>query len=168
MAVVRGFLGRTGRVLKPVVTVGVVAFALLQLVPYGWRHSNPPVTGAPPWPSAEVERLARTACYDCHSNETEWPVYTYVAPMSWLVRYDIDRGRAALNFSHWGAAGEDAHDAADRVENGSMPPDRYLRLHPDARLSDRERQTLVEALQALDEGGGGGRGGGGRGPGGGG
>ncbi len=105
------------------------------------------------WPSAESERLARVACYDCHSNETEWPPYSYVAPMSWLVRYDVDRGRDELNFSTDGA--DDAHDAAEAIEDGSMPPDRYVRLHPDARLSADERRALIAALEAMDEHGGG-------------
>jgi len=155
-------MGRAGRALKPVALAGVVGIGLLQLVPYGWRHSNPPVTAAAAWPSAEAERLARAACYDCHSNETEWPAYSYVAPMSWLVRYDIDRGRDALNFST--GSGEDLHHAAEEVANRSMPPDRYLRLHPDARLSAAERAALVAALEAMNEVGGGGN----RGPGGGG
>jgi hypothetical protein len=170
---VTGIGARGRRALKPLALAGMVGFGLLQLVPYGWRHSNPPVTGAPPWPSAAVEGLARDACYDCHSNETEWPFYSYVAPMSWLVRYDIDRGREALNFSLWGSNDEDAGDAGDaaeKVDDRSMPPDRYLRLHPDARLSDEERQTLVAALEAMEDDGGGdnsgpGGGGGNSGPG---
>jgi uncharacterized membrane protein YgcG len=174
MARVTKRLARTRRALKPVAIAGAVGLGLLQLVPYGWSHSNPPVTGSPPWPSAEVEGLARAACYDCHSNETEWPPYSYVVPMSWLVRYDIDRGRDALNFSEWGADGNDAHDAAEEVEDGSMPLDRYVRLHPGARLSAEDRQALVAALEAMDEDGrggegggeGGGGGGGNRGPGG--
>ena len=165
-----GNVHRIRRALTPVLIAGVAAFAVIQLVPYGWSHSNPPVTGAPPWPNAEAERLARAACYDCHSNETEWPVYSYVAPMSWLVRYDVDRGRDATNFSTWGAEEDDAHDAAEAVEDGSMPPDRYVRLHSDARLSPAERQALIDALGAMDRGGGnsGPGGGGDSGPGGGG
>ncbi|MEA2704624.1 MAG: hypothetical protein QOD63_2569 [Actinomycetota bacterium] len=157
-------VGRVVRAMTPVAIAGVVAFGLLQFVPYGWNHANPPVTGAPPWPTPESEQLARSACYDCHSNETEWPAYSYVAPMSWLVRYDVDRGREAMNLSNWGADAEDAHDAAKAVEDGSMPPDRYVRLHPDARLSAEERQVLIDALDAMDDRGGDGN----RGPGGGG
>ena len=99
--------------------------------------------------------LARAACYDCHSNETDWPLYSGVAPMSWLVRYDVERGRKALNFSPWGTRTQDAGEAAETVEDGSMPPDRYVRLHPHAKLSDEERQALIAALEAMDEGGGG-------------
>ena len=158
-------MGRVRRAVKPVALAGVIGLGLLQLVPYGWRHSNPPVTGAAVWPSAEAERLARAACYDCHSHETEWPVYSYVAPMSWLVRYDVDRGRDDLNFSVGG--GDDLDDAAEVISDRSMPPDRYVRLHPDARLSPAERELLMAALEAMDEADDG-DGGGNRGPGGGG
>jgi Haem-binding domain len=54
---------------------GLVLFAGSQLVPYGWRHPNPPVTQDAPWPDADSERIARASCYDCHSNETDWPAY---------------------------------------------------------------------------------------------
>ena len=57
-----------------------------------------------PWPDAESAALARDACYSCHSNETDWPLYSYVAPMSWLVRADVESGRDELNFSDWDEA----------------------------------------------------------------
>jgi hypothetical protein len=124
----------------------------LQLVPYGWDHSNPPVTQDAPWPSGEARELAVAACYDCHSNETEWPFYSYVAPMSWLVRRDVENGREALNFSTWDQGRQEADDGADEIEDGSMPPSQYLPLHPDARLSDEEERTLVEALEDMEDG----------------
>jgi hypothetical protein len=123
-----------------------VAFGLLQAVPYGWAHPNPPVIADTVWPSPEAEAIARAACYDCHSNETDWPVYSYVAPMSWLVRRDVEQGRHELNFS---LAEEIDDDAAESVLDGSMPPRGYRLLHPGARLSDAERQVLVDALTAL-------------------
>jgi hypothetical protein len=133
------------------VALGMAAvFIALQLVPYGWRHPNPPVTQAVAWPSAEAEQVARAACYDCHSNETEWPVYSYVAPMSWLVRRDVEAGRHDLNFSEWDRDGE-VDDAAEAVEDGSMPPRQYRLLHPDARLTADEKATLIAALELLDE-----------------
>lgn len=134
------------------VLIGAGLFLAIQLVPYGWSHSNPPFTDEAPWPSAEARDLAVAACYDCHSNETEWPVYSYVAPMSWLVRRDVDDGRAELNFSTWDESESDADDAADEIEDGSMPPSQYLPLHPDARLSDEEQAVLIEALEAMDDG----------------
>jgi hypothetical protein len=131
------------------VVLGMAAvFVALQLVPYGWRHPNPPVTQAVAWPSREAEQLARGACYDCHSNETEWPVYSYVAPMSWLVRSDVEGGRHELNFSE---GDDDFDDAAEAIERGAMPPSQYRVLHPDARLTADEKATLIAARELMDE-----------------
>jgi hypothetical protein len=128
-------------------------FLLLQLVPYGWRHPNPPVTQDAPWPSESSAALARDACYDCHSNETEWPVYAYVAPASWLVRSDVEAGRDELNFSTWDRDRGKADKAAREIEDGAMPPRQYTLLHPDAKLSPLEQQQLVDALRAMDRAG---------------
>jgi hypothetical protein len=128
----------------------VVVFGLIQLVPYGRDHSNPPVTQAAQWPDAASEELARGACYDCHSNETEWPAYSYVAPMSWLVRRDVDQGREKLNLSELDQDGGGSLDeAAEAISEGSMPPRQFRLLHPDARLSDAEQQALVDAFDEL-------------------
>jgi len=131
---------------------GVLVLLALQLVPYGWWHENPPVVQDAPWPDAATAELARGACYDCHSNETEWPVYSYVAPMSWLVRRDVENGREALNFSDWAEDTGEADDAAEEIQGGSMPPRQYTRLHPAARLSDEEEARLVAALEELAQG----------------
>ena len=128
-----------------------VFFAAIQLVPYGWRHSNPPVTQAVAWSSPSAERLARAACYDCHSNETKWPAYSYVAPLSWLARYDVDEGRDKLNFSTWDRDRGEIDEAAETIEEGSMPPWRYLPTHWDARLSDSEKRELIDALEQMEE-----------------
>jgi hypothetical protein len=124
-------------------------FVVMQLVPYGWRHPNPPVTAAAPWPSPETETLAREACYDCHSNETSWPVYSYVAPISWWVRQHVDEGRDALNFSEWRGGGRDVHEAVETIQEGSMPPNYYTLMHPSARLSSAEKQQLIDGLKSM-------------------
>lgn len=141
------------RYLKPVVLTLLGVFVVMQLVPYGWQHPNPEVTQDAPWPSARAREIAVRACYDCHSNESEWPVYSYVAPMSWLVRRDVEEGREALNFSTWDQGEQEAHDAAEEVEDGSMPPSQYLLIHRDADLSDEEQQILVDALESMEDGG---------------
>ena len=138
---------RSGVVKRVLLGMGAV-FLALQLVQYGWRHPNPPVTEAIAWPTPEVEQLVQGACYDCHSNETEWPVYSYVAPMSWLVRRDVETGRDELNFSE---RDDDFDDAADAIDGGSMPPRQYRLLHPDARLTADEKATLIAALELMDE-----------------
>lgn len=136
---------------KVMVRTGVamlVVVGLLQLVPYGWSHPNPPVTQALEWADPGAESLARAACYDCHSNETEWPAYSYVAPASWLVRRDVELGRDELNLSELDqGGGHELDDAAETIEEGSMPPRQYTLLHPGARLSDAEEQQLIAAFQ---------------------
>jgi hypothetical protein len=150
------------RWLVRVLLVGAGLLAAIQLVPYGWSHTNPPVTADAPWPSPAAERIARQSCYECHSNETKWPAYSYVAPMSWLVRQDVDGGRDKLNFSTWGTE-TDLHDARDVIEGGSMPPLKYTLIHPAAKLTAAEKRTLIAAIEAIDQGGGGDSGGRGRG-----
>ena len=83
--------------------VGVLGLLVIQLIPYGREHSNPAVVSEPPWDSPATRAFAVTACFDCHSNETEWPWYSNIAPMSWLVQRDVDEGRQHLNF-HVGCA----------------------------------------------------------------
>ncbi|HJW61168.1 MAG TPA: heme-binding domain-containing protein [Actinomycetota bacterium] len=137
--------------------LGLFAVAvLLQLVPYGRDHTNPPVTQDAPWPDGRARELATAACYDCHSNQTRWPLQSFVAPFSWMIARDVEQGREALNFSTWDTDDGEADDAAEVVADAEMPPRRYLLVHPDAALSDAERQVLVEALEAMDRDRGGG------------
>jgi hypothetical protein len=128
----------------------LVVAVLLQLVPYGRDHANPPLTQDAPWPDGRARELATAACFDCHSNQTRWPPQSYVAPFSWLLTRDVEQGRAELNFSTWDEDDGEADDAAEAVAEGSMPPRRYVLVHPDAALSDAERQVLVDALEAMD------------------
>jgi mono/diheme cytochrome c family protein len=128
---------------------------LLQLVPYGRAHDNPPVRQEPAWDTAQTRALAVRACYDCHSNETVWPAYSHIAPVSWLVAHDVDEGRAVLNFSEMQRPQEEAGEAAETVEEGEMPPRIYLPTHKDARLSPAEEAALIAGLRAtLGSGGG--------------
>jgi len=145
-----------GSVRRVVLWVGlgaVAIFGAIQFVPYGWRHPNPPVTMDAPWPDEQSEAIARRSCYDCHSNETEWPWYTRVAPMSWLVRSDVESGRDKLNFSTWDTGPGEPEHAIDRVAEGSMPPDRYTRIHRGTDLSEDEIATLEAALAQMPEAG---------------
>jgi hypothetical protein len=120
---------------------------LIQLIPYGRNHSNPSITGTPAWDSPDTERLARRACFNCHSNETSWPWYASIAPASWRVQHDVDEGRSKLNFSA-ANPGDEAGDAAETVRKGKMPPGDYMLMHPEARLSAAERKLLAEGLAA--------------------
>ena len=123
------------------------ALIVIQVVPYGRDHANPPVVAEPGWDSAPTRDLAVRACFDCHSNETVWPWYSNVAPLSWLVQRDVDEGREELNFSEWNRP-QEGEEAAETVGDGSMPPGQYLLTHPDARLTDAELSTLANGLTA--------------------
>lgn len=145
---------RMGKFLLVVLGAAAVLLLLIQLVPYGRNHTNPPLVREPAWDSPQTQQLAQRACYDCHSNETVWPWYSNVAPMSWLLQRHVDEGRDYLNFSEWGAGreAEEAEELAEAVLEGEMPPRSYLPLHPEASLSRPEKEALAQGL-ALTAGG---------------
>jgi mono/diheme cytochrome c family protein len=124
----------------------VIGFLAIQLVPYGRDHTNPPVTGEPAWDSDTTRQLAQRACFDCHSNETSWPWYANIAPISWRLQRHVDEGRQKLNFSEWGTGEQETEHIVDVVREGEMPPWDFLLLHPEARLSDTETQALLDGL----------------------
>ncbi len=135
--------------LKRVLIGLALLLVLIQLVPYGRAHTNPPVTREPAWDSPRTRALAVRACFDCHSNETKWPWYSHVAPMSWLAQHDVDDGREHLNFSEWDKPQKDADEAAEELGEGKMPPWFYLPLHPEAKLSDAEKAQLISGFRKM-------------------
>lgn len=137
---------------RPKLTRILFALALLglaiQLVPYGWNHDNPAVAAEPAWNAPRTRELFFRACGDCHSNETKWPLYSRIAPVSWLVFRDVQEGREHLNVSEWNRPQKDAHEAAEELEKSAMPLPVYLPLHPEARLAPAEKAALVAGLAA--------------------
>jgi len=138
------------RLLRLLFILPLILLVAIQLVPIGRGRTNPPVQAEPAWDSPQTRALARRACFDCHSNETVWPAYAYVAPASWLVVRDVLSGRRKLNFSEWGVGNrkQEVDDIPKVLRRGSMPPNKYLLLHPDAKLTDAERQQLLDGLLA--------------------
>ena len=130
------------------VALAVVGFLLIQLVPYGRNHQNPPVVLEAKWDNPQAREIARRACYDCHSNESEWPWYSNVAPVSWLIQHDVEEGRSKLNFSNLRNARK-LSDAIDKVRNGEMPDPKYLILHPSARLTAEEKKQLMDSFTVM-------------------
>ena len=124
----------------------VGAAIVIQVVPYGRHHSNPPVLAEPRWDSPQTRVLAARACFDCHSNETVWPWYSDVAPFSWLVQRDVDEGRRAVNFSEWNRPQKEARESAKAVRKREMPPRIYTIRSSSARLSAAEREALAAGL----------------------
>jgi mono/diheme cytochrome c family protein len=137
------------------ISAAIALFLLIQLVPFGRDHTNPPVVQEPQWDSPQTRELMQRACFDCHSNETVWPWYSNVAPVSWLVQRDTDEGRAKLNFSEWGMGEQETEEIYETVAEGEMPPPMYLITHPEARLSAAEKEALLVGLQATFGSGGG-------------
>lgn len=135
------------KTLLVLVAVASGGFLLIQLVPYGRDHTNPPVIQEPTWDSPQTRALFMRACADCHSNTTVWPWYSNVAPVSWLVYRDTMEGRQKFNVSEWNRP-QEGEDAAEAVISGEMPPLIYLPTHPEARLSAAEKEQLIRGLQA--------------------
>lgn len=123
----------------------------IQLVPVDC--TNPPVLSSFP-ASAQAQAILRRACYDCHSNETTWPWYSRVAPVSWFIARHVRQGRAKLNYSTW-----DQYAAADKakklaktakeLQKGKMPLRSYVLLHRNAALSAQDVALLSAEFPAV-------------------
>lgn len=135
-----------GSMLRSGLLIVVAGFLLIQLVPYGRDHANPPVTRAVAFDSPRTEQLATQACGACHSNLTSWPIESNIAPTSWLIQHDVDDGRGILNFSQWDRSQPDVSQLAEVIQGGGMPPLQYTLLHPSSRLSDSEKADLIAGL----------------------
>jgi len=133
----------------------LLAGIAIQLIPYGRNHANPPVVREPAWNSPATRDLAKKACFDCHSNETTWPWYSKIAPLSWLVYWDVVEGRKELNFSDWrdgSRKSEQPGEIVKEVLEGEMPPLQYYIAHPEAKLDVRSKKLLIDGLAATAAG----------------
>ena len=128
------------------VVIIVALFVVVSLLPL--NRTNPAVTKEVAWDSPQTRALAKRACFDCHSNETIWPPYAYVAPTSLLLWRHVTEGRQHLNFSEWDKGQPRSREIQEQVDSGKMPPWDYLLLHGDAKLTDAEKQQLIAGLQA--------------------
>ena len=128
----------------------VVLLVVAQWV--GPERSNPPIAQAESLEASAVVpspvvATVRRACFDCHSHETQWPAYAYVAPVSWLVINHVNEGREQLNFSRWGGYSPDERaelleDACKLARSGDMPLSSYLLIHREARPTGEEVEAL--------------------------
>jgi len=126
----------------------IAALVAIQFIPYGKDHTNPPIVSEPQWDSPRTKELFNRACADCHSNETAYPWYSNIAPVSWLIAHDIDEGREHFNVSMWGSQKKnEGEDAAKEVREGEMPMWFYTIAHPEAKLSSNEKQELISGLE---------------------
>jgi hypothetical protein len=138
------------RVARLVALLILVGFIGIQFVPV--HRTNPPfdstqtvehLAAVPP----DVKAIFDRSCRDCHSNETRWPAYGYVAPMSWMLVRDVEEGREHLNLSEWGGYDTDSQrdvlvEVCRQVRRGNMPLKRYTLIHSSAKLKATDVETL--------------------------
>jgi len=132
--------------LKKILIALAIIVVGIQFIPVD--RSNPPVTGKIDAPS-NVLSILKASCFDCHSNETEWPWYSYVAPVSFLVSADVEDGRKRVNFSEWDKYDEEKRakklDAIiEEVEEGEMPLSKYTLMHPNAKMDQAKIKVLKD------------------------
>jgi hypothetical protein len=138
------------KVILWIVVALVVVAGGIQFVRPAIIDNNPPVVSEPTWVNPEAKALAQRACFDCHSNETVWPWYSHIAPVSWLVARDVKEGRSRMNFSNWNTGRQPrGGELSEVLLQGEMPPAPYLLMHPLARLSETEKQILVTEFNAF-------------------
>lgn len=132
--------------LKKILIALAVIVIGIQFIPVD--RSNPPITQDIDAP-AEVKAILKTSCYDCHSNETIWPWYSYVSPASFLVAGDVEHGRKRVNFSEWDKYDENKkakklNAILEEVEEGEMPLSKYLIMHPAAEMNQEKIKILKD------------------------
>jgi mono/diheme cytochrome c family protein len=133
---------------RNLITIVILVFLIIQLTIFipPFKHTNPATTHTVAWDSPQSEQFMRQSCYDCHSNETQWPWYSFVAPMSWLVGRDVRAGRDKLNFST--GYNLETGEIIESIREGEMPPRVYIFTHPNADLTDQETQEMIAGIAA--------------------
>jgi hypothetical protein len=139
-----------GKLIRLVLLALIVFLVVAQFVPV--ERTNPPfdpseTLQATLQPPSHVSAILERSCRDCHSNETRWPWYSRVAPISWLLAGDVSEGRNHMNLSEWGRlssrrAGNYLEEICEEVTSGSMPQGKYVLLHPDAKLSQQDVDAI--------------------------
>ncbi len=141
--------------LKTVVAIIVVVFTLLSLLPYGERtnpKSDPSLAIDAP---KDVMKILQKSCYDCHSNQTKWPWYSYVFPLAWSIKDHVKNGRASLNFDEWKRYSKEKQQkllySIAQKTGTTMPLKQYLWFHKDAKLSKAEVERIRKWANASGE-----------------
>ena len=140
-----------GRLFNRLIIAALVVFVVIQFV--GPARANPPVDPSRAVTKhvavpADVKAILDRSCWNCHSNQTNWPWYSYVAPASWNVIAHVNDGRGSMNLTAWPDGPEEAAELldaiCDEVKKGHMPLPQYVWLHPEAKLTDGDRARLCE------------------------
>ena len=129
------------RFLLPALVILILAIQFLPV-----DRQAPPTDGLVDAPDP-VMTVLKQSCFDCHSNQTQWPWYGYIAPFSWLIQDHVGEAREELDFTAWNQYDEDERldlqeDVWDEVDLEEMPPAYYVLLHPEARITQKDREIL--------------------------
>jgi len=130
--------------MKKLIIIILIIFIGIQFIPVD--RSNPPVKSDIPAP-LKVKQILVNSCYDCHSNQTRWPWYSYIAPISFYIARDVEEGRDELNFSEWDKYDlrkkfKKLDEVVEEIEEGKMPPKQYIWLHPDAKITPEDLDAI--------------------------
>jgi hypothetical protein len=136
--------------IRKILLIIIVLLVVAQFVPV--RHDNPPFEAAKTIFAVEkmpanVRAALHRSCMDCHSNETHWPWYSHVAPVSWMVASDVHEARRKMNFSQWAdypakKRDHELEELCDEVSGGDMPDTKYTLIHRNARLTQQEHEAI--------------------------
>ncbi len=142
---------------KKILFWSLVGFAMIQFIPTD--KVNKPVDHKLNFVEVnktpdKIANLIKGACYDCHSNETVYPKYAYVAPVSWSVKSHVNEGREHMNLSVWKAYNPELKESilnksVQTLQNRTMPMPGYIVYHKDANLSNAERVLLIQYFEGL-------------------
>lgn len=145
--------------MKKIVIILFVVFILIQF--FQIDKTNPPVNEGVDFLTVKkapetTTNLIRNSCYDCHSNETKYPWYSYIQPFGWFLKHHIDDGRKQVNFSVFSTyeKNDQAHvmeECAEVLKKGEMPLESYLLIHNDAVLSPEQQKILIEYFKYIQQ-----------------
>jgi Haem-binding domain len=127
-------------------------FIVIQFFPIGWlvpsmELKNPPVQHTIEWSSPEAAELMQQTCYVCHSNETQLPLYAQIAPISWVASQNVNTARKSLNFSEQSFQEINVYRLIAYIGSDLMPPQSYRLMHPEANLTEHQKQILMDAIR---------------------
>ena len=131
-----------------VLGLGLLGLLLIQFIPFGHTHTNPPAVSEPNWSNPQARAVVKEHCFQCHSNETHWTWYSNIAPASWLIAFDVIEGRQRFNFSDWNHKPGELDEMVAAIQEEEMPPVQYWIFHPGARMNMQQKQDLIHALEA--------------------
>jgi hypothetical protein len=148
---------QTNKILRLTVIFFLVVLVGIQFIPIqrnenkGAIESDFITTYSPP---KAVKNILKVACYNCHSNNTEYPWYSYIQPIGWFLKSHIDEGKSELNFSEFNDYSSrmkqlKLKSISNQIEDGEMPLPSYLILHEEAELSKQDKEALISYIKTL-------------------